>query len=194
MPTVSDIARFSRRTHAERLACAHARRARDLNGGRWAGYWSARQWQDLLAEWDYTCAYCHRSFPPDKLTPDHRIPLVRGGKNALWNLLPACARCNSQKGVRTEAEYRAYLATKEAKKPMTIQTLTADVHDNAAASACRPLPGRDRCRSGRARAAPRSLRPPNAHCQASGSANGQHPWLANLRQAHSDQAASKRRR
>ncbi len=37
MPTARDIDRFSRRTHAERLAARHAIRARDINGGAWNG-------------------------------------------------------------------------------------------------------------------------------------------------------------
>lgn len=39
---------------------------------------------------------------------DHKIPLTRGGTSALDNLAYACRRCNQLKGVRTEAEFRAY--------------------------------------------------------------------------------------
>jgi 5-methylcytosine-specific restriction endonuclease McrA len=39
---------------------------------------------------------------------EHRIPLCRGGTNADENLAFACYRCNDAKGVRTEAEWRAY--------------------------------------------------------------------------------------
>lgn len=112
-PTPTDLTHSTHRTHAERLSAYHARRARDRNGGKWNGSWSARQWQNLLAAYDYRCAYCHQPFPPDKLTPDHRTPLSRGGVNAIRNIVPACARCNSRKGRRTEAEYSAYLILKE---------------------------------------------------------------------------------
>jgi 5-methylcytosine-specific restriction endonuclease McrA len=43
----------------------------------------------------YCCAYCGTK--PDRLDPDHVVPLKRGGHNVLSNLLPACNSCNSDK-------------------------------------------------------------------------------------------------
>ena len=31
-------------------------------------------------------------------TADHLTPLAEGGTNDVWNLAPACARCNSRRG------------------------------------------------------------------------------------------------
>lgn len=39
------------------------------------------------------CAYCHR--PADQI--DHVVALVRGGTDAIDNLVPACRSCNSSK-------------------------------------------------------------------------------------------------
>lgn len=38
---------------------------------------------------------------------DHKMPIARGGTNALENLAYACAECNQRKYIRTEAEFRA---------------------------------------------------------------------------------------
>jgi hypothetical protein len=42
-------------------------------------------------------------------TPDHFIPVSRGGSDEESNLVTACRRCNTQKNNRTIEEYRAYL-------------------------------------------------------------------------------------
>ena len=66
-------------------------------------------WLALLAEHDGRCAYC--GVRPDLIEADHRIPLSRGGKNTIANILPACRRCNRSKWTKTEVEYRLWLST-----------------------------------------------------------------------------------
>lgn len=105
-----DIARWNARSPAQKLAGAHYSRAKRLNNGRPNGYWSARQWLELLEAHGFCCHYCGRQLPPDELVPDHVTPLTRGGKNAIANIVPACPRCNCQKGSKTEAEYLDWLA------------------------------------------------------------------------------------
>lgn len=43
------------------------------------------------------CHYCGVRFPPQELTMDHLVPLVRGGRSVKANLVPACKACNSRK-------------------------------------------------------------------------------------------------
>ncbi len=49
------------------------------------------------------CAYCcerpHEHF-------DHVVPLARGGRHAIGNLVPSCATCNLSKGSKLLAEWR----------------------------------------------------------------------------------------
>ncbi len=52
------------------------------------------------------CGYCGIEAP---LTMDHRVPLSRGGRHEIANLIPACKPCNSRKHTRTEEEFRALL-------------------------------------------------------------------------------------
>ncbi len=80
------------------------RRAREAHA---TGSLSATEWLDLVASYRARCAYCGSVAP---LEMDHRIPLVRGGTNAIDNILPACGRCNRRKHTRTEDEFRAWLA------------------------------------------------------------------------------------
>jgi len=63
---------------------------------------SSVEWQWLLDRYDYHCAYCGSR--GEGLTPDHVMPLSRGGDNTLSNIVPACGRCNLKKGARTPDE------------------------------------------------------------------------------------------
>lgn len=56
---------------------------------------SSAQVEQLFESYDYHCAYC-KVMVAD--TIDHVVPLVRGGRHEYANLLPACIRCNMDKG------------------------------------------------------------------------------------------------
>ena len=55
------------------------------------------------------CHYCQQSFPPDELTMDHVVPLIRGGRTTKSNVVPCCKPCNSQKQHLLPVEWAAYL-------------------------------------------------------------------------------------
>jgi 5-methylcytosine-specific restriction endonuclease McrA len=61
---------------------------------------------NIDGKWLFVCHYCERTFPIKMLTKDHKIPKVKGGNNKDINLLPACSKCNSEKG---EKDYEVYL-------------------------------------------------------------------------------------
>ena len=71
------------------------RRCRERVAG---GSFTDAEWQAKLKEYAYTCAYCHR--PTKRLTVDHVVPISRGGRNEISNIVPACRSCNSRKGAR----------------------------------------------------------------------------------------------
>lgn len=56
--------------------------------------WSEHQWNQLLEWFANCCAYCGCK---GNLTIDHFIPLVKGGDHALYNIVPACLKCNTSK-------------------------------------------------------------------------------------------------
>ena len=53
------------------------------------------QWIALQAAWG-GCAYCGR--PDRPLQRDCILPISRGGRYTLDNVVPACATCNTSKG------------------------------------------------------------------------------------------------
>jgi 5-methylcytosine-specific restriction endonuclease McrA len=62
-----------------------------------------RHWQRLLDSYRNACAYCSSK---SELTVDHVIPLARGGRHAIGNIVPACRSCNSRKSARFVMEWR----------------------------------------------------------------------------------------
>ena len=63
-----------------------------------------RDWQRLKNRHGNCCAYCGEAKP---LAMDHIIPVARGGRHSIGNLIPACKNCNSQKRTRLIVEWRA---------------------------------------------------------------------------------------
>lgn len=79
------------------------RRARE-HGARGTFTWS--EFLRIARKFDYCCAYC--GVKPERLDPDHVVPLSRGGSNSPSNLLPTCAACNSEKCAMLLHEWSAW--------------------------------------------------------------------------------------
>ena len=64
---------------------------------------TAQEWEDMLEQYDYRCAYCGVEFNCELLpTKDHVIPISKGGDNIKENIVPACKSCNSKKGYKLD--------------------------------------------------------------------------------------------
>lgn len=63
-----------------------------------------RDWLRLVRSHGGRCAYCRSDAP---ITIDHVVPLSRGGRHAIGNVLPACRPCNSSKQDRLLVEWKA---------------------------------------------------------------------------------------
>ena len=69
-------------------------KARELRNSSW--------WKQKISAG--ICHYCGKKFPPEELTMDHIVPVVRGGKSSKGNVVPCCKQCNSDKKYLTPAE------------------------------------------------------------------------------------------
>ena len=69
-------------------------KARELRNSSW--------WKQKISTG--ICHYCGKKFPPEELTMDHIVPVVRGGKSTRGNVVPCCKQCNSDKKYLTPAE------------------------------------------------------------------------------------------
>lgn len=59
-----------------------------------------RHWRAAIKEaWSNCCAYCGKPPIDDaSLTIDHVKPKSRGGEDRTSNVIPACRKCNAEKG------------------------------------------------------------------------------------------------
>lgn len=63
-----------------------------------------QDWIGLLRQYRNCCAYCgERS---DSLQREHIIPLSRGGRHSVGNIVPACQACNYRKHTKLLVEFR----------------------------------------------------------------------------------------
>ena len=65
---------------------------------------SIEDWQALVRRYRGCCAYC--TTPAVGIQMDHVVPISRGGRHAIGNVLPACRWCNQSKGARLLVEWR----------------------------------------------------------------------------------------
>ena len=63
---------------------------------------TAKDWAALCGRFDNRCAYCA---DVGELTQDHIVPLSRGGRHAIGNLIPACMACNQAKHSKLLVEW-----------------------------------------------------------------------------------------
>lgn len=67
-------------------------------------------WEELrvavFARDGNACRYCGAA--DVRLECDHVVPLSRGGKSVIWNLVTACVPCNRSKGAKTLDEWRSH--------------------------------------------------------------------------------------
>lgn len=69
---------------------------------------TGKEWIGILEKHDHRCYYCGHKH--DSLEQEHKTPLSRGGKHVVSNVVPACFKCNREKGAMTEGEYSEYIA------------------------------------------------------------------------------------
>jgi 5-methylcytosine-specific restriction endonuclease McrA len=55
------------------------------------------------------CHYCRRQVGAKRLTADHVIPLIRGGRSVRGNMVPACKDCNTKKQSLLPWEWESYV-------------------------------------------------------------------------------------
>jgi len=60
-------------------------------------HFTEKEWIDLQAKFHNKCLDCGKE---GKLTPDHILPLSKGGADTIDNIQPLCRSCNCRKGVK----------------------------------------------------------------------------------------------
>ncbi|MFF3928267.1 HNH endonuclease [Streptomyces hirsutus] len=65
---------------------------------------ASKDWRKLVRHYRHRCTYCGGN--DGGIHMDHVVPLSRGGRHAIGNVLPACQGCNLSKGAKLVAEWK----------------------------------------------------------------------------------------
>jgi 5-methylcytosine-specific restriction endonuclease McrA len=95
---------WAKRNPEKRRESKHAYRANKRGNG---GAYTSAQWIALCDKYHNRCLRCGKK---KKLTPDHVLPISKGGTSNIENIQPLCLPCNLHKGKRT-TDYRRKHAT-----------------------------------------------------------------------------------
>lgn len=74
------------------------------------------QWLAIRLAWDEQCAYC--GDPAGSLQRDCVLPLSRGGRYTIENVVPACRSCNASK---SNQEVTRWMRMKRLNEPRFLQ-------------------------------------------------------------------------
>lgn len=84
-----------RQLNPEKVNCyGHKyRKTKSFNGGTF----TFGEWFSLCSLYELKCICCGKKFPFRKLSPDHVVPIIKGGLNSIENIQPLCRTCNLRK-------------------------------------------------------------------------------------------------
>jgi len=108
-----EFGRYAGLADAVRTESIKARQAQEAAHRRAARDWRALRKRKARKYWHTVrpivlasgpCAYCGN---PEPTTVDHVVPRCDGGSGKIWNLAPACMRCNTQKNGLAPEQWKA---------------------------------------------------------------------------------------
>jgi len=62
--------------------------------------------EDIKAAYNFRCAYCGKK--TTELTKDHVVPISKGGKDRMDNIVPSCLSCNLHKSARNLLDWSQF--------------------------------------------------------------------------------------
>lgn len=85
------------------------------------------EWVQVMKLNIWRCFYCDEVLLKNNRTLDHLVPLSKGGKHVVGNLLPCCRYCNSSKGNREVLNWHKY-SNLSYEKQIIINTMLEEMY------------------------------------------------------------------
>lgn len=110
---LNEQARVNSKKYRDRLASQRHKRRAIVK--KLKKHFTKIEWIELKGKYDFTCLRCKKREPEILLTPDHIVPLLRGGSNTIDNIQPLCGKCNRWKSIKI-IDFRVDFKRKSGKK------------------------------------------------------------------------------
>lgn len=94
---IGNLRKIWNKSEAGKAARKVARQNRRARIKASEGSFTTQEWLDVQSKYDNKCLACGTTH---NITPDHVIPLSRGGSNTIDNIQPLCLPCNMEKGTQ----------------------------------------------------------------------------------------------
>lgn len=88
-----------------------------------------QEWRALMSEYGWRCFYCDRVLVRALRTMDHLIPLSRGGRHHVANLMPCCRACNREKNAIVYPVWRGLEDLNEEKSAHLVSRLAHEMRE-----------------------------------------------------------------
>lgn len=87
------------------------------------------EWFNLMVQYEWRCFYCSRVLTDKTRTVDHIIPISRGGRHHMANLIPCCRDCNRKKNARIYPVWCGIMALDEHKQAHIVSRVIDEIHE-----------------------------------------------------------------
>lgn len=74
----------------------------------------------------YRCRYCHAELAIETITFDHVIPIAKGGRESVQNMVICCEECNHSK---RDSDLNEWFANRSSEVPNIVGPLTSAIGD-----------------------------------------------------------------
>jgi 5-methylcytosine-specific restriction endonuclease McrA len=86
-----------------------------------------QEWRDLMIKYGWKCFYCDNVLTNKTRTIDHLIPLSKGGRHHIMNLMPCCRVCNTGKHAILYPVWRGIKALDKDKLAHFVSRIVAEI-------------------------------------------------------------------
>ncbi len=86
-----------------------------------------QEWREMMIRYGWQCFYCDEVLTDKTRTVDHLIPISKGGRHHIANLIPCCCDCNREKNAVIYPIWRGIVALDENKQAHLLSRIVDEI-------------------------------------------------------------------